>query len=280
LAADFRKHASEDPYHYIRVAPNQDSLTHDWLIVGGEDHKTGQENDTYDRFINLRTWVRTTFPHVDSFEHQWSGQVWESADGLAFIGLNPGDKNIFIVTGDCGQGMTYGTIAGLMFNELLQDRPHPWKEIYDPSRMVFGSTMNYLKENINTAWQYTDYLKPSQSFDLRNLPLEEGVVIQDGLKKVAVYRNETGEFLELNAACPHLGGVVHWNSVEKSWDCPCHGSRFAANGQVINGPALSDLEIVDLLPPQLPSEETETALNLEDQKEAERRFILGAPQTI
>lgn len=244
---------TEDPYHYIRVMPDENSEHFDILIVGGEDHKTGQEDDPRHCFENLKSWALNKFPMIRAFKYQWSGQIWESADGLAFIGKNPGDKNTFIVTGDSGQGLTYGTMAGMMLKEMVLGREHPWSEIYDPSRMMLGSVTEYLKENLNVAWQYTDYLKTSEVSDVNEIKCGEGAVVLQNFKKVAVYKNEHGALTEVSAVCPHLGGIVHWNSVEKSWDCPCHGSRFAVDGHVITGPALSGLEPMKYSEPYIPS---------------------------
>jgi Rieske Fe-S protein len=199
-----------------------------------------------------------------SFQYRWSGQVWEPFDGVAFIGKNPGDENIYIATGDSGQGMTHGTIAGQLLTDLLQGRSNPYIEIYDPARRTFNAGFEYLKENLNVAWQYSDYLKVPEVSDVDHIVAGEGAVLQQGLSKVAVYKDPQGRVTQLSAVCPHLGGIVHWNSVEKSWDCPCHGSRFAVDGSVITGPALSGLEggegalKINSIPP--PQETTEPEL--------------------
>jgi glycine/D-amino acid oxidase-like deaminating enzyme/nitrite reductase/ring-hydroxylating ferredoxin subunit len=247
---------TEDPYHYVRVAADDKSDIYDLLIIGGEDHKTGQDNEPHKRFVNLEAWARRHFPMILSFQYRWSGQVWEPVDSIAFIGKNPGDQNIFIATGDSGQGMTHGTIAGILLTDLIQGRSNPWIEIYDPTRRTLtagSSGFEYLKENLNVAWQYTDYLKLSDHQDVESLSEGEGCVIQKGLKKIAVYKSNEGEVKELSAVCPHLGGIVHWNSVEKSWDCPCHGSRFAVDGNVITGPALHGLESLEQAPSPSPA---------------------------
>jgi Rieske Fe-S protein len=161
---------------------------------------------------------------------------------VAYIGKNPGDENMYVATGDSGQGMTHGTIAGILLTDLLQGRSNPWTEIYDPSRIKISASYNFMKENLNVAIQYADYVKPSEVDDVEDIKPGEGAVLQRGLKKVAVYKEASGNLKELSATCTHLGGVVHWNSVEKSWDCPCHGSRFSVDGEVITGPAIGNLE--------------------------------------
>lgn len=259
---------TQSPYHYIRISPDENSEIYDLILIGGEDHKTGQESDPYHHFLNLEVWARRHFPMILSFQYRWSGQVYEPVDGVAFIGKNPGEDNVYIATGDSGQGITHGTIAGLLLTDLLQNRSNPYVEIYDPARKTFSAGFEYLRENLNVAWQYTDYLKTSEVPDVESIPVGEGAVMQHGLKKIAVYKNPQGELTELNAVCPHLGGVVHWNSVEKSWDCPCHGSRFAVDGSVITGPALKGLEggegALKVTPIPPPKDTGETALPTAD----------------
>lgn len=236
----------DEPYHYVRVSPDDESDNNDLLIVGGEDHKTGQDSFPQERIHNLKAWALAHFPMIQSFKSEWSGQVWYTNDGLAFVGRNPGDENTYVVTGDSGQGLTYAAIAALMIPDLIEGKEHGWKELYDPSRTMFGVAGEYLRENLNVAWQYSDYFRGSELEDMQSLSSGEGAVItkgfSEGFRKVAVFKNAQGGLTELSAVCPHMGGVVHWNSVEKSWDCPCHGSRFSTDGSVITGPALSGLE--------------------------------------
>jgi glycine/D-amino acid oxidase-like deaminating enzyme/nitrite reductase/ring-hydroxylating ferredoxin subunit len=232
-----------DPYHYVRLQPH--SETHDCLIVGGEDHKTGQADDTDARFDRLEAWTRKVFPHDQVMEYRWSGQVLEPVDGLAFIGRNPGDDNVYIATGDSGHGMTHGTIAGMLIRDLIHNRDNEWKEIYDPSRKSLKSLGEFTKENLNVAAQYVDYVTGGDVKSADDIPHGSGAVLRRGLQKVACYKDDTGMLHELSAICPHLGCVVDWNDTEKTWDCPCHGSRFNSLGKVVNGPANSDLTPAD-----------------------------------
>jgi glycine/D-amino acid oxidase-like deaminating enzyme/nitrite reductase/ring-hydroxylating ferredoxin subunit len=228
-----------DPYHYVR-------LEGDRLIVGGEDHKTGQEDDGYDRFAYLESWARERFP-IGDLEYRWSGQVMEPVDGLAYIGRNPADKrHILVATGDSGQGMTHGTIAGILLTDLILDRPNPWEKLYDPSRKTLRSAAEYLKENVNVARQYLDYVSPGEVGSVDEIRPGQGALVRQGLAKLAVYRDDAGLLHPLTAVCSHLGCIVHWNSLEKTWDCPCHGSRFATDGHVLNGPAAVGLERKEL----------------------------------
>jgi glycine/D-amino acid oxidase-like deaminating enzyme/nitrite reductase/ring-hydroxylating ferredoxin subunit len=230
-----------DPYHYVR-------LQEDVLIVGGEDHKTGQEDDGTDRFSRLEAWARQRFP-VGPVEFRWSGQVMEPVDGLGYIGRNPGDKShVFVATGDSGHGMTHGTIAGMLISDMILGRPNDWERLYDPSRKSLRSAGEYVRENVNVARQYVDYMTPGEVRSESDIRPGEGAVVRHGLRKHAVYRDEAGAFHRASAVCPHLGCIVHWNSLERTWDCPCHGSRFGIDGAVLNAPASRGLERIDVDP--------------------------------
>jgi Rieske Fe-S protein len=231
-----------DPYHYVRLQREAD---HDILIVGGEDHKTGQENDGDERLGRLEQWTRERFPQMLDVKYRWSGQVMEPVDGLAYIGRNPGDEdNVYIVTGDSGQGMTHGTIAGMLLTDLIQGRKNKWEDLYSPSRLRVSALTEYASENINVAGQYADYVTAGDIESESELKPCEGAVMRDGMSKVAVFRDRSGRVHKMSAVCPHLGCIVAWNSTEETWDCPCHGSRFSAEGRVYQGPANSDLEAV------------------------------------
>ena len=234
----------ENPYHYVRLQTRLDGeSSSDLLIVGGEDHKTGQANDAEDRYLRIEEWTRTRFPTSGAILYRWSGQVLETIDGLAFIGRNPLDEpNVFIATGDSGQGMTHGTIAGILLTDLIVGRQNPWSTLYDPSRKTLRAAGRYLQENLNVAAQYTTWVTEGDVGSTRSIPSGTGAVVRTGLSKVAAYRDEQGELHQCSAVCPHLGCIVEWNSNESTWDCPCHGSRFDKQGHVICGPANTDLE--------------------------------------
>lgn len=242
-----------DPYHYVRVesinahdGASDETEKYDLLIVGGEDHKTGQEDDADRRYNALERWTRHRFPMAEEIEFRWSGQVMEPVDGLAFIGRNPMDEdNVFIATGDSGNGMTHGTIAGILLTDLIMGRTNEWEELYEPRRKTLKAIGEFAKENLNVAAQYTDLVTPGEVDSEDEIKPGEGAVIRHGLKKVAVYRDDAGALHERSAICVHLGCVVDWNSNEKTWDCPCHGSRYDAYGKVFQGPANKDLEPKD-----------------------------------
>jgi glycine/D-amino acid oxidase-like deaminating enzyme/nitrite reductase/ring-hydroxylating ferredoxin subunit len=232
---------TEDPYHYVRLQPAAD---HDLLIIGGEDHKTGQ-GDPNVSFAKLEKWARERFVMIREIEFRWSGQVLEPVDCVAFIGRNPGDDHVYVATGDSGMGMTHGTIAGILLTDLIQGRRNSWAELYDPTRKTVGAVPEFIKENVNVAAQYGDWVKPGNVATSDDIRAGEGALIRSGAKKIAVYRDPERGLHACSAVCTHLGCLVSWNSVEKSWDCPCHGSRFDPLGRVLNGPAVRDLQVID-----------------------------------
>ena len=232
-----------DPYHYVRLQNvGRGSSAYDLLIVGGEDHKTGQKNDGSRRFAALERWARRRFPMIESIDYRWSGEVMEPVDAMGFIGRNPMDAlNVFIATGDSGQGMTHGTIAGILLTDLILGRENPWSQLYDPNRITLRAFPEFAKENVNVAVQYTDYLMPPEVESVEQIKRGAGAIIARNGVRVAAYRDDAGVLYERSAVCRHLGCVVSWNSTEKSWDCPCHGSRYDACGRVFQGPANSGL---------------------------------------
>jgi glycine/D-amino acid oxidase-like deaminating enzyme/nitrite reductase/ring-hydroxylating ferredoxin subunit len=235
-----------DPYHYIRLQEVDPLLDprrrEELLIVGGEDHKTGQANDADERFKRLEEWTRQRFPAIGNVDFRWSGQIMEPVDYMGFIGRNPGtDQHIFIATGDSGNGITNGTVAGILLTDLILGRKNPWSKLYDPSRVTLRATPSFLKENLNVVGQYTDWATGGDVDSYEQIAPGTGAVIRRGMKKIAVYRDDQGEIHELSAVCTHLYCIVDWNSAERTWDCPCHGSRFDPYGRVVNGPAITPL---------------------------------------
>jgi Rieske Fe-S protein len=238
-----------DPYHYVRLQRDEE-VGGEILIVGGEDRKTGQEHpeEDGDRFRALEEWTRARFPMAGDVAYRWSGQVMEPVDFMAMIGRNPGSNpNQYLVTGDSGNGMTHGTLAGILLTDLIVGRSNPWATLYDPSRVTLGvsSAKEFAKENLNVAAQYAkDYVRPGEVKSVEEIAVDSGAILRDGRKLLAVYRDESGVAHRLDAKCTHLKCIVHWNPLEKSWDCPCHGSRFDRFGKVLNGPAIAGLEEV------------------------------------
>jgi glycine/D-amino acid oxidase-like deaminating enzyme/nitrite reductase/ring-hydroxylating ferredoxin subunit len=228
-----------DPYHYVRLHGGRDGKC--YLIVGGGDHKTGQGDDPQ-VYARLQQWTNERFPGVTQYTYAWSGQVLEPADGLAFIGADPDNENVYLVTGDSGNGVTHGTLAGMLITDLIEGQQNPWTRLYDPGRNVLHSAGEWLKENVNAGAQYRDWLLPGEIASTDELAAGTGGILRHGVHKVAVYRAGDGRLHAHNARCPHLGCVVRWSTEEKSWDCPCHGSRFEArSGAILNGPTSEPL---------------------------------------
>ncbi len=245
---DTAEHAGQEdqpvgmvPYHYVRLGTGERE-GEEILVVGGEDHKTGQADDFEQRYQRLEDWARARWPQAGEVAFQWSGQVMEPEDYMGFIGRNPSDKeNVFIATGDSGNGITHGTIAGILIPDLIAGRENPWAKLYDPSRLSFQSAGDFLKENVNVAAQYRDWVTGGDVKSADDIQAGQGAVLRRGLKKLACFRDDSGTLHEMTAVCPHLKCIVHWNRNEKTWDCPCHGSRFDAMGHVLNGPSTADL---------------------------------------
>jgi len=227
-----------DPYHYVRLSGDGDVL-----IVGGEDHKVGQAHSAEQRWLRLEGWARKRFPFAGALRASWSGQIQEPADGLAFIGRNPGsDPRVFIATGDSGNGMTHGVIAGSLLSDSICEVDNPYVKLYDPSRKITPAAAGqFVRENVNVAVHFAQWLLPAERLE-RTIDRGHGKVVRRGLRRIAVYVDDSGEKHECSATCPHLGCIVSWNRAERSWDCPCHGSRFDPYGKVMTGPALRDLE--------------------------------------
>ncbi|RZJ66305.1 MAG: FAD-dependent oxidoreductase [Flavobacterium sp.] len=232
------------PYRYIRLEPFDDE--YDLLISGGEDHKTGQaEAESLCeemRYAKLENWMREHFPAFKNVEYRWSGQVMEPVDCLAFIGKNPGDENIYIITGDSGNGLTHGTIGGQLICDMISGKKNPYEKLYDPSRISVSTAKDFLSEQGNVAKQYLDWLSFEDGKGTEKLLPGQGAIVGSALAKKAVYRDDDGNLNIFSAICPHLGCIVKWNNDEKSFDCPCHGSRFDTNGDVLNGPSISGLK--------------------------------------
>jgi nitrite reductase/ring-hydroxylating ferredoxin subunit len=206
----------------------------------------------------LRKWVEYHFDIGARVITRWSGQIMEPADGLAYIGRNPADdKNVYIITGDSGHGLTHGTLGAILIRDLMFGHKNDWEKLYDPSRLHLRSLGHYIKEAAQSTAPYADWLSEGDVDSPQEIEAGEGAVIRDGLSKVAVYKDEMNRVHCFSAVCSHLGGCVRWNSAEKTWDCPCHGSRFDRFGQVINGPAMKPLSPV--LDPTITAEEIEFA---------------------
>lgn len=232
----------EEPYHYARVVEGQSDSETDVVIVGGEDHKTGQADDAHERYARLEAWTRAHIGPYLAVTARWSGQVMEPFDALGYIGpAHNGSERILVITGDSGHGLTHATIGAMVVSDLIGGRSNPWQELYSPRRAKLKATSEFLKETVNTAARYSDWVRAGDVDSVDRIEPGHGAVVRRGLSLIAAYRDDEGQLHECSAMCRHLGGVVQWNDAEKSWDCPCHGARYDAHGRVMNGPANEDL---------------------------------------
>ena len=235
-----------EAYHYVRIQPLSES--EDLLIVGGGDHRSGEENDMDRRLDDLENWARERYPSFTRAEYRWSGQVMETIDFMPFSGRNPGSKNIYIHTGDSGQGITNGVAGSLTLLPLIIGEDSRYAPIFDPGRISLTSTSSigeFAREQIGSVKNLAEHVTPGEISSPDDLAPGEGGLMRQGLSKIAVYKGEDGNIIQRSAVCTHLGCVVHWNGFEKCWDCPCHGSQFAPDGQVLNGPAVKPLAEVE-----------------------------------
>ena len=236
---------TSDPYRYLRVTPDGDD---DLVIYGGADHKTGQHDDEEDRFAGLERSLAALVPGV-ALSARWSGQVIEPVDGLPYIGETAPRQ--FVATGFAGNGMTFGTLAGLMAADAVIGRQNPWSGLFDVGRTRAGSAWNYLLENKDYPYyMIRDRFAGRETRTLRALRRGEGGLVEHDGQRVAAFRADDGTMTLRSATCTHMGCQVRWNGADRTWDCPCHGSRFAPDGAVLAGPATAPLEAVRVQAPK------------------------------
>ena len=232
-----------DPYHYVRIHPGKDT---DYLIVGGADHKSGEADDAEIRYEALEAWIRNLVPKLGGVTHRWSGQVMDTIDYSSFTGRNPGNRNIHVHTGDSGQGITHGVVASLIIASAIMQGRDLWQDLYAPDRKTASALSTFLSENITAIKNLAEYVAPGEVGSLDEIGPGHGAIVRLGMKKVAAYRDEDGRIHARSAVCTHLGCHLHWNSFERCWDCPCHGSQFSIDGAVLNGPAIHPLEEIEV----------------------------------
>jgi Rieske Fe-S protein len=225
-----------DPFNYLRVDRTEEG---DVIILGGEDHKTGQLVETADCFERLEQRLAKIAPDA-VISHRWSGQVVETVDGLPYIGENADGQ--FIATGFSGNGMTFGVVAAMMARDYLTGRKNGWEETFNPSRVELAAGATYVCENVDFPVHLVKDRLGIKDGEPGELKAGEGCVVKIDGETIAICRDEDGTMHRLRAVCPHLGCIVAWNESERTWDCPCHGSRFCADGSLIAGPAEEGLE--------------------------------------
>jgi Rieske Fe-S protein len=234
---------TSDPYYYLRIVERGEQR--DRVILGGADHRTGQVDDTDACYEQVEQQLRRLVPAVD-VTHRWSGQVIETQDGLPYIGETA--ERQCVATGFAGNGMTFGTLAAMMACDAAMGRANPWRDLFDARRTsVRHGVWDYVKEN--AAYPYyliRDRLAGSEGKSLRAVRQGEGKVIDLDGQHVAASRDEEGRLSLVSAVCTHMGCLVGWNAAERTWDCPCHGSRFTISGEVLAGPAQTPLKEVEL----------------------------------
>jgi glycine/D-amino acid oxidase-like deaminating enzyme/nitrite reductase/ring-hydroxylating ferredoxin subunit len=229
-----------DPYEYLRIEPRTD---HQFVIFGGADSKTGQGDDEA-AFTDLQRRLALRVPGVE-ITHRWLGQVIETDDGLPYIGEHaPGE---FVATGYAGNGMTFGTLAGIMARDAVLGWSNPWADLLRVDRKPFhGGLWRYLRENLDYPWYLLrDRLGRADVHAVESVPAGEGRIVSLRAGKCAVHRAENGSLSICSAVCTHMKCIVHWNGADRTWDCPCHGSRFSPQGEVLGGPAEQPLERLD-----------------------------------
>ena len=230
---------TEDPYHYVRLQPGENAT--DFVLVGGEDHKSGEADDADKRFERLEQWARDKMPKLKDVTHRWSGQVLDTIDYAGFIGKNPGSEYTYVATGDSGQGLTHGVMGAMLNATLITGGESQWAGLYSPDRKPLKAAKNWVMENSTALKNLAEYVSPGEIRSTGEVEPGQGAIIREGLRKIAAYRDADGNVHQHSAACTHLGCHLHWNSFENCWDCPCHGSIFGPEGQVMNAPAILGL---------------------------------------
>jgi glycine/D-amino acid oxidase-like deaminating enzyme/Rieske Fe-S protein len=233
---------TDAPYHYTRTHRTANG---DVVIIGGEDHKTGAEPETVDRYDALADYACRHFS-VSRIDYRWSGQILEPVDGLPYIGLNAASRHVYVSSGYSGNGMTWGIVAARVVSDLVIGRQNPYAELYKATRITpLASVRDFVTENLDFPTHFIRDRLTNADVDgsaITDVPLGSGRILAIDGRKYAVFRDEYGDIHSLSPVCPHMRCDVEWNEAERSWDCPCHGSRFDATGHVLNGPAVTPLQ--------------------------------------
>lgn len=237
--------STESPAHSLRAVPYGGE---ELLIVVGESHKTGQGGDTAERYAQLEAWARERFD-VAEVPFRWSTQDAMPADGLPYVGrVSLVSKHVWTAAGYRKWGLTNGTAGAMILADLIRDAPNPWAATFDSNRiMPLAAAPTIAKENVNVGVHFLlDRFRPPGTGSLDALAPGEGAIVSVDGERAAAYRDDDGVVHAVSPTCTHLYCHVTWNAAERSWDCPCHGSRFDVDGRVIQGPAVDDLSRKEL----------------------------------
>ncbi len=230
-----------DKYRSIRTTPTDDGGT--LLLIGGEGHKVGEADDTEERFARLGNYAREHFG-VEKIDYYWSSQDFKSFDQVPYVGnLTPLHKHTYVATGFSLWGMTNGTLSAMLLKDLILNQQNSWATLYDSTRATPFVSKASIKNNLDVGTRWVGDRFKNLGESPEDVKIGEGKLVTAGLKKVGAYRDETGELHQVSAVCPHLGCIMAWNAAEKSWDCPCHGSRFDTAGKILHGPAIKELKV-------------------------------------
>ena len=233
--------SGDSPTRSVRAVPVDGE---ELLLVGGEGHSTGSGGNTEERYQRLERFARENWD-VDSVEYRWSSQDNFTSDGLPYVGrLTPRDDRVLMATGFAKWGLAAGTAAALVLDALAMGRDHRWAKLFSPTRFTpLASAPTFVKENAKTGLRFVgDRVTKRGVRQLEQLAPGEGDIVRADGERVAGYRGDDGTLFAVSTRCTHLGCQVNWNAAERSWDCPCHGSRFAPDGEVLHGPAVRPLE--------------------------------------
>lgn len=232
-----------EPYHYYRME-KVDGIN--YLIAGGEDHKTGHEENTEACFARLESHTRKYFS-IKPIAKKWSSQYYEPVDGLPYIGNMPGHTRIYTATGFSGNGMVHSAISSIVLSEILLTGDSPYKKLFSPARLkpVAGFS-EFIKENTDVIKEMvTGWFSADKIPSLSTLAAGEGKVIKYENKKMGIFKDEEGTLFCVDATCPHAYCTIGWNNTERSWDCPCHGARYGTDGRTLNGPTVENLKQIN-----------------------------------
>ena len=236
--------STEQPTHSVRTARWRDQV---WLVAVGGSFKPGHPDEAERMFQDLEDFLRSEFK-VNLIDYYWTNEDYESMDGMPFVGrANSSTEHLYVATGFNAWGITNGTAAGMILNDLISGRDNPWAAAFDATRIKpLAGAKSFIGENVGTGAQMVGGYLKGRGGSLDELAAGEAAILKLEGKRAAVFRDESGRVHTVSAVCTHMGCVLGWNPLDRTWDCPCHGSRFALDGSVIHGPATTSLERISV----------------------------------